>query len=200
MLATYVASQNKNIAFAINSSGFMGPLWQTVYYQAGAKQRESGVPQSQVGEALAYTKLWLGVARTGEGYDQFIEARDEARKDKKPWASWSSAEFTSLEQMRWHWTHLLSFSPLPALKRVSCPVLGLWGQLDTSTDALIAERNMRATLREAGNKDVTLKIFPNANHALLEMPSANRMAPDVFATLRTWLARHIRTSLPDEGD
>jgi alpha-beta hydrolase superfamily lysophospholipase len=72
--------------------------------------------------------------------------------------------------------------------------------LDTSTDALIAERNMRATLREAGNKDVTLKIFPNANHALLEMPSANRMAPDVFATLRTWLARHIRTSLPDEGD
>jgi alpha-beta hydrolase superfamily lysophospholipase len=53
-------------------------------------------------------------------------------------------------------------------------------------------------LREAGNKDVTLKIFPNANHALLEMPSANRMAPGVFATLRSWLATHIRTSLPDE--
>jgi pimeloyl-ACP methyl ester carboxylesterase len=89
--------------------------------------------------------------------------------------------------------HVLSFSPLAALKRVSCPVLGLWGQLDDSTDALIAERNMRAMLREAGNKDVTLKIFPNANHALLEMPSANRMAPGVFATLRSWLARHIQT-------
>ena len=172
MLATYVASQNKDIAFAINSSGFTGALWQTVYYQAGAKQRESGVPQSQVDEALAYTKLWLGVARTGEGYDRFIEARDEARKDKKPWASWSSAEFTSLEQMRWHWAHLLSFSPLPALKGVSCPVLGLWGQLDTSTEALIAERNMRAVLREAGNKDVTLKIFPNAGWHGVRQPAA----------------------------
>ena len=135
MLATYVASRDKSIAFVINSSGFMSPLWQTVYYQVGAKQRESGVSQGQVDEALAYTKLWLGVARTGEGYDRFIEARDEARKDKKPWASWSSTEFTSLEQMRWHWTHVLSFSPLPALKKVSCPVLGLWGQLDDSTDA-----------------------------------------------------------------
>ena len=65
MLATYVASQNKNIAFAINSSGFTGPLWQTVYYQAGAKQRESGVPQSQVDEALGVlVERRVHVART----------------------------------------------------------------------------------------------------------------------------------------
>jgi pimeloyl-ACP methyl ester carboxylesterase len=88
----------------------------------------------------------------------------------------------------------LSFSPLPALERVRCPVLGLWGKFDESTDAADAARNMRATLSKSGNRDVTVKIFPNANHALMEMPSGNRMAPGVFETLRTWLLARVNSA------
>jgi dipeptidyl aminopeptidase/acylaminoacyl peptidase len=34
MLATQVAARNKEVAFAINSSGFMGPFWETLFYCA----------------------------------------------------------------------------------------------------------------------------------------------------------------------
>ena len=189
MLATQAASRNKDIAFAICSSGFMGPLWETLYYQAA---RGRGLSAAQADEVLAFTRLWMKVARTGNDYELFLKQREEARKEK-PWLfSYTSADFTSLEQMRWTWVHILSFSPLPALSQVACPVLGLWGELDQSTDAAAAQRNMRAALSKSGNRDVTTKVFPNASHPLMEMPSGSRMAPGVFETLRSWLLQRVR--------
>jgi len=192
MLATQVAAHSKDVAFAIDSSGFMGPLWQTILYQTGAFLKRSGAPAAQVDEAQEFTKLWMRVSRTGEDYELFVKKREEARRDKKPWLTWTSDEFVSLEQMRWDWDHILSFTPLPALKRVTCPILGVYGELDQTTDASDAASNMRKVLAESGNRDFMLKVFPNAGHSLGEMPSGNRMAPGVFETLRSWLLQRVR--------
>jgi uncharacterized protein len=82
MLATQAAARNKDIAFAICSSGFMGPLWETLYYQAA---RGRGLSAAQTDEVLAFTRLWMKVARTGDDYELFLKQREEARKEK-PWA------------------------------------------------------------------------------------------------------------------
>jgi dienelactone hydrolase len=91
------------------------------------------------------------------------------------------------------------FDPLPTLARVKCPVLGLFGSLDTSTPAPRAARNMETTLRAAGNRDVTVRIFERANHPLMdartggnaEVPSLTQMTPELFGTLRTWLSARL---------
>ena len=44
MLTTQVAARSQEVAFAINSSGFMEPLWQTLEYQVGAIRRDRGSP------------------------------------------------------------------------------------------------------------------------------------------------------------
>ena len=195
MLATQAAAHDKDVAFAIDSSGFMGPLWQTLHYQAGALARERGIPDAQVEEALAFSALWMQVAQTGADYQKFIAARDKARREDKGWIlNWRSGDFSSLEQMRWDWDRTLLFSPLPALKTVTCPVLGIWGEKDPLTDAPAAAQNMREALAEGGNKDVTTKIIPNGSHSLMEIPDRRRMAPGVFDTLRTWLRERVRTS------
>lgn len=190
MLATQVAARSRDVAFAIDSSGFMGPLWQTTLYQAAAESRHYGAPEKMVQESVAFTKQWLDVARTGKGWNAFLKRREEIRQENKYLLSWSSGEFTSLEQMRWYWDHTLSFSPLPALKDVTCPVLGIFGQLDTSTDAPVAADNLKRTLLEAGNRNVTVKIFPNAGHSLATA-SGDRMAPGVFSTLGSWLLSRV---------
>ena len=100
--------------------------------------------------------------------------------------------FTSLEQMRWVWKHILAFSPLPALRRVKAPVLGVWGEADPLTDAPKAASAMREALSKGGNKDVTVKIFPSAGHSLMETPSRKGMAPGVFDYLRQWLIARVR--------
>ena len=92
--------------------------------------------------------------------------------------------------MRWYWDHVLSFSPLPALRSVKVPVLGVFGEVDVSTQASVAAENLRRTLIEAGNDDVTVKIFPGADHSL-SVESGARMAPGVFDTLRSWLLARV---------
>jgi pimeloyl-ACP methyl ester carboxylesterase len=104
MLTTQAAARDKGVAFAIDSSGFMGPLWQTLHYQTEALARERGIPDTQVDEAVAFSALWMRVARTGSDYQKFIEARDKARREGKGWMlNWRSGDFSSVEQMRWDW-------------------------------------------------------------------------------------------------
>jgi pimeloyl-ACP methyl ester carboxylesterase len=193
MLATYVASRSRDVAFAINSSGFMEPLWQTFQWQVGAILGAAGKPAADIEKQRAFVDLWMQAARTGEGWEEFKNREKEMVAANGSWIFQTRGPFTSVEQMRWDWDHILTFDPLPALGRVTCPVLGVFGELDTSTPAQRTAENMRRVLTQAGHKDFVIKVFPNAGHSLSELPSKSRMAPGVFETLRSWLREHVST-------
>ncbi|HET6290943.1 MAG TPA: alpha/beta fold hydrolase, partial [Amycolatopsis sp.] len=58
------------------------------------------------------------------------------------------------------------YDPVPVLEKVRQPVLGLWGELDRLTPPGEAVRIFRETLERAGNRQYTLKVFPQAQHGL----------------------------------
>ncbi|WP_340681562.1 alpha/beta hydrolase [Amycolatopsis coloradensis] len=58
------------------------------------------------------------------------------------------------------------YDPVPVLEKVRQPVLGLWGELDRLTPPGEAVRIFRETLDRAGNRQYTLKVFPQAQHGL----------------------------------
>ena len=139
------------------------------------------------------------VGRTGAGWNEI--GKKQARIQGRKWfPKIFEAETPSLETLRWRWTHVHSFDPRPAVENVHCPVLGVFGALDTSTPAPVAVANMRQMLTEAGNADFMLKVFPNANHALTqaetgsddETERAKGQAPDLFDTLRSWLSKRVK--------
>jgi pimeloyl-ACP methyl ester carboxylesterase len=197
MLSTYVASQVKEVAFAINSSGFVGPLWQTLHFQVEAKLKAGDASAQDIADALAFDKQWMDVARTGSGYDRFVKVRESALRRFPPWTFYENAGFTSLEQMTWAWKHILSFDSSSALRRVQCPVLGIFGERDVYTDAMSASRAMLRLLGEGGNRDVAVRVIPNAGHSLMESSQERRMAPGVFATLRAWIS--ARDNIPGQS-
>jgi pimeloyl-ACP methyl ester carboxylesterase len=192
MLATQVAARSRQVAFAINSSGFMEPLWQTLRYQAEAIPRSKGASPTEVDKEVAFVNLWLDVARTGQHWEDFQAVQQQRTDAGDPWIFQSRGPFTSLEQLRWDWDHILTFDPLPALAKVRCPLLGIFGELDPLTPAKRTTGNMEKVLKAAGHKDFTLKIFPQAGHSLSELPEKNRMAPGVFETLCTWLSERMQ--------
>ena len=59
---------------------------------------------------------------------------------------------------------------MPALENVKCPVLAIFGELDTLTPVAESIDNYRRGLAKAANKDVTIRVFSNADHALLVWP------------------------------
>ena len=192
MLATQVASRSPQVAFVINSSGFMEPLWQILRYQAEAIPRSKGASPTVVDKEVAFVALWLDVARTGKHWEDFQKSQQQLIDAGDSWIFQSRGPFTSLEQLRWDWDHILTFDPMPALAKVQCPILGVFGELDPLTPAKRTTENMRKAFTEAGHKDFTLKIFPQAGHSLSELPEKNRMAPGVFETLRTWLSERMQ--------
>jgi uncharacterized protein len=199
MLTTQVAARNEHVAFVIDSSGFMMPLADQLLYKVRAQLQAEGFSANDVGEAEAYQKQKLQVERTGEGFEQFQHLR-ESSKGKK-WFFLFSDDPTSLDDMRWQWKHVYYFDPLPALKNVRCPVLGVFGALDVYTDASSAAANLRNALISAGNENVTTKIFPDANHALVEVKSgrgdefdkSQGQVPGLFLLLAQWVQQQIGT-------
>ena len=200
MLATQVAAQVKTIAWVINSSGFMMPLWQQVLYNIEAQLKADGFSPTDVADAVRFQRLSLDVMESGAGWETFAEAQTAARGTVVARYFGSSTGYSSLESIRWQWDHVYSFDPLPALRSVACPVLGVFGGLDTSTPGHAAAANMRRVLAEAGNTNVTIRLFERANHPLMdahtggnaEIPSLKGTVPGLFDTLGDWVTPRLK--------
>ena len=92
------------------------------------------------------------------------------------------------EAMRTPWIrYFLAYDPLPAIRKVRQPVLILQGELDRQVTADQAEMLAKAA-RDAGNRDITSRVFPGLNHLFLP---AKTGAPSEYSSLST-------NTIPDE--
>lgn len=198
MLATQVAAGSREVAFAINSSGFMVPLWQQVLFNIEAQLKADGFSRQDVADAVKFETLAIRVMRSGEGWEEFRAAQDVAKQTKWFAAYFGGGNgFGTLESLRRQWDYVYAFDPVPALKSIRCPVLGVFGELDTSTPAMRSAANLRREVSASGHRHVTVRVFKQANHPLMaartggpaEMPSLGTMAPGVFEGLRDWITK-----------
>ena len=79
----------------------------------------------------------------------------------------------------------MTHDPLPVAKRVKVPVLILQGETDRQVTAEQASE-LAAAFKAGGNHDVTLRVFPRANHLFVDDPSGN---PQGYATLPVHVVR-----------
>jgi len=69
---------------------------------------------------------------------------------------------------RWKFSSLLAgVNARASLWKTTCPVLAIWGGNDLHVDPAEGYKIYARELERAGNRDVTLKIFPNADHSLI---------------------------------
>jgi len=91
----------------------------------------------------------------------------------------------------------LEHDPVPPLRNVHIPVLAIWGANDKLLPVERSVTVFRDNLAQAGDSDVTLKVFPGATHALeIGENGASRacqkavvLAPGYFTTIRDWIRR-----------
>jgi alpha-beta hydrolase superfamily lysophospholipase len=97
----------------------------------------------------------------------------------------------------------VTFDPTDTLLRVSStPTLALYGALDRNVDAADSAAHLRDYLRRAGNRDVTIRVYPNAGHQLIVSKSGYngdptlpaRFVPEYPQVMIGWLARRGLTS------
>lgn len=100
------------------------------------------------------------------------------------------------------WTReYFTYDPLPTARKIKQPLLILQGERDRQVDqshaTIIAD-----AVKGAGNKNVTLKVFPTLNHLFLPSTtgsfseyghlSTNTVPDDVLQTLTDWITKEVK--------
>ncbi len=75
----------------------------------------------------------------------------------------------------------LKYDPIPALEKVSCPVLALNGGKDLQVPPDPNISLIRAALERGGNKNITTKVLPGLNHLFQE---CDKGLPGEYSTIR----------------
>jgi pimeloyl-ACP methyl ester carboxylesterase len=183
-VAPLAASLSADVAFLIAVGGSLVVAWQQDIFRVEAELRADGFPEADIREAVAFARTRMALIR-GKGEFEELEKAHEG-VEGKPWFAYAGrcdrALFYSGRRM-------VEFDPGPAWERVRCPVLAIYGQKDTSLPPEKSLPIIRRGLRVAGNRDVTIKVFPGADHGLRvsvtsgprERASARKPHDDDFA-------------------
>ncbi len=191
------AVRDREIAFLISLSGPGVPAADTTIDQARNEMTARGMPDAAVGQILTLMKLQYQFARTGEGWEEYAATRATiAARIGTPPDTFPGTKDDP------YWTfirRLYFYDPVPTLRQLATPTLALFGELDNN---ILPEKNSaawRAALKEAGNRDYTVRILPKANHGFLEasagtnaeMPSLRRFVPEYRQTVLEWLRERL---------
>ena len=113
-----------------------------------------------------------------------------------------AGDATAPESLKSAWVkYFLAYDPLPTIRKVRQPILILQGEIDRQVTADQAEMLAKAA-RDAGNRDVTERVFPGLNHLFLPAKtgavseysslSTNSIPDDVMKQLVDWFALKLK--------
>jgi len=195
IVAPLAASLSSDVSFVIVVSGTAVPPYKQVTYQAEAQMRRDGFSEAEIVEAVSYMNQKWEVARSGgEGWDR-LQAATQAARDKR-WLV-RAQPATKLEDIVPSWKLQMGYDPMPALEGVKCPVLALFGELDTLTPVTETIAILRTGFENAGNRNHVIKVFPNADHALLVWPRPGDpshwpvLAAGYLDTMADWITKQV---------
>jgi pimeloyl-ACP methyl ester carboxylesterase len=161
ILAPLAASLSGDVAFLIEVGGSQVVAWQQDLLRVESELRADGFPEDDIREAVAFARMRMGLIR-GRGEFEDLE-NAHAGVEGRPWFKYAGrcdrALFYSARRM-------VEFDPGPAWEKVCCPVLAIYGEKDTSLPAEKSLPIIRRGLEVAGNRDVTITVFPGADHGL----------------------------------
>ena len=172
---------HRPIAFMILQSAPTESLTQNIDYEVEQEMRRHNVETASP-QAIA---LWHAFEQALNGTVSWSSAKRLYDVDaKQAWFRYSlmpelgisipppSSMIAGLRQ-------LVTFDPTHTLLSVSStPTLALYGALDRNVDAADSATHLRRNLIRAGDRDVTIKTYPNAGHQLIVSKSGYNGEPD----------------------
>ncbi len=194
LLAVMAAGRSKDVGFIVLVSGPAVKGDALLRAQLEAISGAEGKSEAEVQRLSALQARSFRVTRTGQGAEEVAaEAHKEAlaaieklpaeqRKamgDLGQFADRAVKGEMALIRSPW-FRFFLDYDPAQALAQVRCPVLALFGEKDLQVPAEMNRKALEAALGSAGNKRVTLRVLPGANH--LFQP-AKTGSPSEYASL-----------------
>ena len=188
------ASLSQDVAFLIMISGPTVTVAREGWWDREFRLRERGFAESEIEQALSLLRMNNEVTRTGQGLAELEAAVEQAREER--WFAAFDFETPRLDSpFRRFYRRIIDFDPGPVLERLSVPSLWLYGARDETMPALESAAILER-LRVRG-KDITVRVFPTADHALFEMPQQGQpcrwpaLVPGYIDTMTDWVQHRV---------
>jgi pimeloyl-ACP methyl ester carboxylesterase len=185
------------VGFLIFASGSGIPVWEQELYRTKSMMRVEGFSESEAAEAEAYERLGFAVGRTGIGWARFDSTTRALQARGARWFKDFGQAYASLSSARFWWLAAWGHDPTPILEQITVPVLGLFGENDLSFPTPTVTARMSAAFRHARNCDVTLHVFPSAEHQLMvpqrygDRVLRRVVTPELLPLMTAWIQRHV---------
>ena len=208
MLAAMVAARDSRVAFVISMAG-PGVRGDALLLKQNERTLQAmGITGSEFDGAMQSQKqlLDLILAKDWAGLEALFypEALQELKalpENQKKTGAELEAEARTLtkqtvEATRGWLEFYVSYPIARNWANVKVPVLALFGSLDVQVDAVQNRTGLEAALRQAGNRDVTVRLFPTANHLFLVAKTGSpteyetlpmKFVPRFLETINNWL-------------
>lgn len=193
------ASRSPEVALVVSVAGpGVTPAEQTLDLIAG-EMRVGGVPEDEVQEALALTRLSLQYARSGSGWEEYLAAREKS--SKRDWFPYFPLPAEKSDPQWALHGLIMDFDPAPVLAALRCPVLALFGGKDLGVPAEKNRRLWESALSRGSHRDHALVVFDDANHIMVaaktgslysEFPLLDGFVREYRPTVLGWLRPRLR--------
>ena len=210
VIAPLVASRDKDVAFIVLMAGTGLNGEEILYRQSALIAKAEGGKDEAIAENRKTQQKMFDIAK---------QEKDPAAAKQKMkelidtlWAGLTDAqraEFKSEAPLYAQgnalispWMHyFLTYDPLPAMRKVTCPVLALNGSKDLQVPPKEDLNAIEAALKVGGNTDYTIKELPNLNHLFQTSTTGSpseyanieeTIAPAALQTMGDWIAAHTK--------
>ncbi len=186
-LAPLVAARAPNVAFVVGSAAAGVPTDSTEIFSI----LNSVYPEARTADDSASARAYAGEI-VAVGYHRKPRARLDSLASALRDRPWFFAP-PPPDNSYWSFSALFGqYDPLAWWSRVKVPVLLLYGANDQRVPAAQSAERIAAALRRAGNADVTVRIYPGADHTFRLAPGPSGWpvtAPQYVPDLLDWLAK-----------
>jgi uncharacterized protein len=175
--ARVAADAPREVAFVVSLAGPAVPYADVVVTQAQRINAANGAGPETVAVAAAHQArvVELALAEEWESLEHFLgdltrahlatlpDPEREGIDDVEGFVARYAASGTAAFQSPWM-RYFLRYDPAEAWSRVTVPVLAVFAERDVQIDLDQNRAPLEAALARAGNGDLTVMVFPEANH------------------------------------
>jgi uncharacterized protein len=166
----FSASLSQDVAFLIAVAGWQGLAWQQDAARVEAEMRADHGAEDDIQNATAFARRRMDLIRGAGPFAELDNAQEAAKTQ-----AWFGYVHRCDRTLFYSARRMVEHDSAPTWEKVRCPVLAIFGAKDTSTgpaEPLISI--IQGGTAKANNRDVTVKIFPDADHALRRSETGSR--------------------------
>lgn len=189
-----IAAVNGRASFLILVAAFATANDEGVMISNVERMRRAQASDEQIARYKDYFKRWRQAV-----LDNDYQAFERAYKDHAG-ASWVPRSLPAEAAWKSNWQNerarlMWRYAPEPILRQLKVPVLAFWGSEDPEALPSVEKPLLEQALREAGNRNYSLRVVTGGGHGLwVGRSEAERLgyAPEYLSGMLTWLRDNVQ--------